>query len=303
MGFALGPGMIHPECPKCALAYLPPHKIIRHGVYFRTSDGNSVQRYRCLRCKSGFSEATYDLCFKQKKRQKNEIVRKILASTGSLRRTAKILNLARITVVRKKLFLGLKAEFEFVKRNYAFTKATEIEFDDLETFEHTKCKPLSITLAVESHSRRILGLEVSEMPAKGLLTKKAKKYGLRPDLRRQGRERLFRKIKPLLAEGAVIKSDSNPHYSADVKRLFPGKKHLVFKGRRGSSTGQGELKKIGFDPLFSLNHTCAMLRANVNRLIRKTWCTTKSKDRLYSHLMIYANYHNECLIKSAPLSA
>jgi len=37
--------------------------------------------------------------------------------------------------------------------------------------------------------------------------------------------------------------------------------HRTVKGRRGSIAGQGELKKIGFDPLFSLNHTCAMLRA------------------------------------------
>jgi transposase-like protein len=294
--------MYHPECPKCAIAGFPPSKIIRHGIYLRTSDQNPVQRYRCLGCKKGFSEATYDLCFKQKKRQKNEIIRKILASTGSLRRTAKILSLARVTVVRKKQFLGLTSEFSFLKRNHETPKAVEIEFDDLETFEHTKCKPLSVTLAVESHTRRILGLEVSEMPAKGTLTKKAKMYGCRPDLRRQGRNRLFKKIRPFLENGAVIKSDSNPHYPRDVKKHFPDSPHIVFKGRRGASGGQGELKKVRFDPLFSLNHTCAMLRANVNRLIRKTWCTTKSKDRLYAHLMIYADYHNDCLIKRPAVS-
>jgi sugar phosphate permease len=67
------------------------------------------------------------------------------------------------------------------------------------------------------------------------------------------------------------------------------------QGQRGSSTGQGELKKIKFDPLFSLNHTCAMLRANVSRLFRKTWCTTKRPDQLRAHLMIYAEYHNSQL--------
>jgi len=40
-----------------------------------------------------------------------------------------------------------------------------------------------------------------------------------------------------------------------------------------------------------------MLRANVNRLIRRTWCTTKRIDRLVDHLTIYADYHNRLLIK------
>ena len=57
-------------------------------------------------------------------------------------------------------------------------------------------------------------------------------------------------------------------------------------------TGQGELKKVVYDPIFSLNHTCAMLRANINRLVRKTWCTTKKPERLAMHITLYALYHN-----------
>jgi hypothetical protein len=64
--------------------------------------------------------------------------------------------------------------------------------------------------------------------------------------------------------------------------------------------GQGELKKVGRDPLFSLNHTCAMLRANLNRLFRRTWCTTKRIDRLEAHLWIYVRFHNEVLLKWPP---
>ena len=80
---------------------------------------------------------------------------------------------------------------------------------------------------------------------------------------------------------------------------FPKSSHLTFKGVRGSITAQGELKKQGFDPIFSLNHTCAMLRANLSRLIRKTWCTTKCIHRLYAHLVLYAEYHNRHLTRPA----
>jgi hypothetical protein len=39
-----------------------------------------------------------------------------------------------------------------------------------------------------------------------------------------------------------------------------------------------------------------MIRANVNRMFRRTWCTTKRRDRLEAHLVLYADYHNEQLI-------
>jgi ribosomal protein L13E len=178
------------------------------------------------------------------------------------------------------------------QKNLAREKAKSIEFDDLETFEHSKCKPLSVTLAVETKSRRILGLKVSSMKAKGLLVQKAKKYGFRPDNRRQKRQELFEEIRPLVEKTAVIKSDSNPYYFRDVKKHFPDCEYKQFLGKRGSLGGQGELKKVKFDPLFSLNHTCAKLRADVNRLVRKTWCTTKKAENLQAHLTLYANFHN-----------
>jgi hypothetical protein len=59
--------------------------------------------------------------------------------------------------------------------------------------------------------------------------------------------------------------------------------------------GQGELKRGGFDPLFSLNHTAAMFRDRLKRLSRRTWCTTKRPDRLQLLLDLYAWYHNELL--------
>jgi len=174
-----------------------------------------------------------------------------------------------------------------------------MEFDDLETFEHTKCKPLSVTLAVEFETRRILGFEVSRMPAKGRLAMLSrKKYGPRKDKRSEGRRRLFHRLKPLLHERAIIKSDQNPHYMADVKRYFPKADYRQLKGQRGSTTGQGELKKVRFDPLYSLNHTCAMYRYGISRLIRKTWCTTKLPRMLAHHISIYVDYHNNYLLKN-----
>jgi transposase-like protein len=286
------------DCPHCELN--PDFEsdcrtVVRFGSFHRKSDSKDVERFRCLRCKITFSTATKDSCFRQKKRQKNKRLFELLASGVSQRRSARLLRINRTTVARRLIFFG---EFcrEKLRIDTILLKVDHMQFDDLETFEHSKCKPLSVTLAVEGEKRRILGFQVAQMSAKGLLVKKAlKKYGPRRDERTKARKALFRALSNVVAEGAIIKSDSNPYYAKDVRKFFPKCHHVTCIGKRGAITGQGELKKIHFDPIFSLNHTCAMLRANICRLIRKTWCTTKKKDRLSDHLAIYAVYHNQHL--------
>jgi transposase-like protein len=283
-------------CPFCKRHGSDGPKIVKFGFFRRRSDGELVQRFRCCGCLKSFSKATSDPCYQQNKRQLNEAVRQLFCSGVSQRRLARLLKISRITVVRKLLFLADQAYGDLRVKNAIHPLAEIVEFDDMETFEHTKCKPVSITLAVEAKSRRILGFQVSQMPAKGLLARiSVKKYGFRKDERKRARKILFESLVPLVHKTAKIKSDENPHYAPDVKKFFPDCEYEAHKGRRGSIVGQGELKKIRFDPLFSINHTCAMLRANINRLFRRTWCTTKRIDRLSAHIAIYAVYHNEHL--------
>ena len=74
-----------------------------------------------------------------------------------------------------------------------------------------------------------------------------------------------------------------------VNTYFPQAEYIQFKGKKSAVSGQGELKKVGHDPLFSINHTFAMCRGNINRLIRKTCCTTKknlSPDRSSCYLYV-----------------
>ena len=204
---------------------------VRYGSFRRKSDGAVVQRYRCSVCHFTFSDSTFTLTYRQKRRDINQTVFTHLTGGFSQRRIALILNVNRKTVVRKFLFLGGHALslVPLIHRQGPLVKV--MEFDDLETFEHSKCKPLSVTLAVEHQSRRILGFRVSSMPAKGKLAQIArKKYGFRKDERAEARISLFNELKPLIAPDALIKSDKNPHYRPDVKRHFPGCVHQTTKG-------------------------------------------------------------------------
>jgi hypothetical protein len=206
-------------------------------------------------------------------------------------------------VARKLVFLGRIAKrerLEFLETlSQEGNQIEECQFDELETFEKTKCLPLSVPLVIGSgkkHNRRILGFRVASMPAKGMLAEiSRKKYGRRKDERRREVKALFEELAPAMSPHLKIKTDQNPKYPSWIKGHFSNAKHTTTKGRRGCSTGFGELKRIGFDPLFSLNQSCAMLRANINRLARKTWCTTKRADRLTAHLEIYVRYHNRML--------
>jgi DNA-binding CsgD family transcriptional regulator len=295
--FALSHGMKH-LCPYCcplmsSLSHSRKRTFRKVGFFKRKSDRKKVPRFFCLICLKYFSQSSSSKNYYQKKRNLNHRIVRLLVAGVSQREAARILNVNRKTVVRKFIFMGERAKEKLKATNKRHPVSRLIQFDDMETFEHTKCKPLSITLAVEEKTRRILGFEVSQMPAKGRLAHiSRKKYGIRKDHRPEGRKKLFQTLKALIHENSQIKSDENPHYPKDVKRHFPKAQHLTFKGKRGAVVGQGELKKIGFDPLFWLNHTCAVLRERVNRLKRRTWSTTKKPERLSLHLALVALHHN-----------
>ena len=283
----------HCPNPRC----LSPH-LRKFGTFRRRSDGKLVKRWLCKRCNLHFSSPTCTSTYRQHKRHLNGQIHKLLSSGVSMRRTALLLGIHRTTVARKLAFLAAVSRHRQDKVLHAQPKAEDVQFDDLITVEHTKCKPLAISLAVEAPSRRILGFAVSRIPASGpWAALSRRKYGPRPNQRPQGLQRLFTRLRGLVSEGVSFRSDEDPLYAVLVRRHFPKAVHTRHAGGRGCSTGQGELKQLRFDPLFSLNHTCAMLRANINRLFRRTWCTTKKRERLEQHLAVYLDFHNRVLLK------
>ncbi len=283
----------HRQCPNCKQSV----QIVKDGSFFRPSDSRRIQRYKCKNCGKRFSNATFQLAYRQNKRKVNHPLRALLASGISMRRAAKLLKIRYSTVARKVEFLSRVAMIKHQRMLETCPKVTAIQFDDLITLEHTKCKPLSVTIAVDEMKRTILGVEVSSMPAFGHLAKiSIRKYGPRKDEREQGIRSLLSKIQVAIDLHATITTDEHQLYPKNIKRYFPEAVHEAFKGARGSVYGQGELKKIGYDPLFAINHTCAMFRANVNRLIRKSWCTTKIPKMLLHHLNIFMEYYNSELL-------
>lgn len=276
-------------CPRCAA---PRSAVVRDGSYFRADDSKSIQRFKCKACGKKFSSATFSPAYRQKKRRINATARYCFASNMCPRDIANLVDVNIKTIASR---LEWQAQLSRIK-NRLYREAYEEErgpiqraqFDDLVTLEHTKCKPLSVSIAVAEGTRVPLGFRVSRIPAFGPLAEiSRKKYGKREDESRQQRRDLFKELTGILPSNVVFNTDGHEHYAWLIEQYFPDAQHNVHQSKRGAIVGQGELKKIGFDPLFSINHTLATARAKVNRLNRRTWCTTKKPERLADHLEIF----------------
>ena len=107
-----------------------------------------------------------------------------------------------------------------IKNVINYRLVDHIQFDELQTIEHTKCKPLSVAMAVSKNERKILGFKVSSMPATGHLAKiSRKKYGLRPD-HRAGLTDLFNDLSYFLSPTITISSDECSFYKGVVRCFF-----------------------------------------------------------------------------------
>jgi len=276
-------------CPGCAA---PSTSFVRDGFFHRRDDAKYIQRFKCKQCGKKFSAATFSACYRQKKRRINSTVRFGFGSNLCPRDIAELVGV-NIKTIAARLIWQAKLSRE---KNKLYIQAlirehgliSTVQLDDLVTFEHTNCKPLTVPMVVIDGLRVPLGFRIASIPAFSRLAPLAReRYGKRQDNSRAARCELFEELVKILPERVHFKSDGHDHYATLIKGYFPKASHKVYPSKRGCAVAQGELKKLVFDPLFSCNHTFATLRAKVNRLNRRTWCTTKKPERLGDHIDIF----------------
>ncbi len=276
-------------CPFCK----SERQLSKNGSYLRPSDGVRLRRFRCRDCKKTFSETHFSIFFRLRKRRINQAVFRFLSSGVSQRRCAFLVDVRPRAIARRVDRFGRCSAHNLDHYRKSRSKVKTILIDEMESFEHTKCKPLTMPIAVEDKTRKILSLAVGKIAAKGHLAEiSRRKYGVRTCERKKCLDKVLIELKTCADTEVVFKSDDSQHYPTSLKRHFPERKHLTFKGRAPARIGQGELKKGRRDPLFYLNHSYAMFRDNLKTLSRRTWCTCKRPDRLESLMNMYAYFHN-----------
>jgi len=277
------------SCPHCHKNHFK-----KKGYYYRKISKTYIPRYFCLDCKSHFSTRTKSSTFRQKRPDLNKKVFDYLTSGVSLRRTAQKLCCHYQTVYRKFLWLSAKAKDFHDKQEFIIE---ELQFDEMESIEHTKLKPLTVAVAV-SEKYEVLGLKVGRIPAKGPLSQiSIKKYGPRVNESEQTLDALLGSLR-LKPKGLsfVIKSDAKPSYKKKVKKHYPENPYQTFPADQHKEKRRlmkyTNLEKRVFDPLFATNQRIAKFRDHIKRLTRRSWCTTKIKENLEKHLYLYVADNN-----------
>lgn len=279
------------QCPRCAARSTPTQRFYRRHGWYRTAwDGRYRPRYRCVSCRSTFSQQTFRKTFGQHRPDVNQAVFELAASGVTQRRMARVLRVARDTVAAKILFLAKLSESAHELWLAQQGEERLVHFDEMETFEHTKLKPVSIALAVHARTGAIVGTAVEPIAYKGRLAHVAfKKYGPRPDRSGFAIQRVLETVRRAASPDLVLVTDESPKYPRRIRRVLPTATHRAV--RRVPSVLAKRRRNVD-DPLFALNVTAAKLRSDLARLSRKTWVTTKKLDRLASHLSLYVAWNN-----------
>ncbi len=216
----------------------------------------------------------------------NPIFARLLSEGNSIRGISRILGLTYYNAYKK--FLWFKNLVQEHQKSLSFS-ANEIQFDEMESIHHTKCKPLSLILFT-NEKYQLLSAKVAEIPAKGRLAEfSRKKYGFRKNEREQKLNEAFTEVsRHLINTPVLIKSDAHPVYRKIVEFYFPECLYKQFprKGKKEKLRERMHEKKYkkSFDPIFVINHKCAILRDRIKRLVRRSWCTTKKVENLQLHL-------------------
>jgi transposase-like protein len=274
-------------------------KLTRHDSYRRAGQRKLTWRYRCLSCGRTQTESkgNWDHGL-----QKRELADQIFALSGegnSERGIARILGIDPKTVARykKRLAIRSKQEINQFKEENSESFST-VFLDEAITFEHTRCKPLAVSVATSADCH-MLGFSVAEMPAIGKHLKQisVEKYGPRKNRRRAGVRKTLKDASPMIAKNPKVVTDEEVSYGPLIRKQFgEGVEHTTHKAIRSSVAGQGEMKTNSFDPLFPVNHSLARMRDGVSSMVRKTWATAKRVWSLINHLFIFMAYHNRRVV-------
>jgi hypothetical protein len=169
------------------------------------------------------------------------------------------------------------------------------QLDELETFEHNRrLAPVTMPFLIGRRSYFILDLKTASLPCRGGLSasdrqkkeERERLQGKRKSGSRQAVAECFQTLSQLhVPSGSVaIETDRKASYGATLRRLF-GERLL-------HSRIHSRVRRTYENPLFPINHTMAMARDGISRLVRRNWGASKKRERLEWHGWIWAAWRN-----------
>ena len=285
------------ESPECRSG--PGFQYQRKGTFTRACDGRPVQRFQCKRCKRTFSTQTFRVDYRLRKPAMDRAIFHTLIAKVTQRQAARDLDCDRGTIALRLEIFGKHCrafhERLMQERGQARPWPGTFLLDELETYEHNRrLKPLTVPLLVHKPSHCILHAAVGTLPPRRPLSKANQRKLAALELlegKRRSESRVkvaecFDVLERVLPQSGIVpvNTDEKHSYRVLLKERF--KERLVHQ-----RTNSKEPRSY-WNPLFVVNHTFAMLRDGLSRLVRRNWAVSKEREKLEWHLWTYIAWRN-----------
>jgi len=255
-------------------------KDLRKRGTLKTKRGKT-QRYQCKDCKKTFTKRNGTLNYRHRKQHLRQNITDMYCEGMSLRAIARTLSINYKTVV--KYFLenaNVSRENNLKRLAKGGIVTTYVQFDELETFEHTKKRPLGVQVSVRAKNGQIISTKVCYIPVKALSVSKSYIEEWNKNINRgiAITDMLLETKKSLNKNFSTVVCDNAKQPVAIAKKIFNKVNIQVYNSHEKN-------KRIDLAFL--------RMRQDISRLRRKTLATTKRKERLQKHLDLYTDYHTE----------
>ena len=276
-----------------------PAKYHRKGYYGRKCDGDRVQRFKCLSCGRWFSEQTFRVNYRLKRPELDAPIFEDLICKVTQRQSARTLGCRRKAVALRLRLYGVHCRaFHRQQLDAALAKGPLqgcYQLDELETFEHNRrLAPVTVPALIDAYSYFIVHTAPGDLPARKPLSElnqaklelRERARGKRYSESRFAVKRCWGKLDKLTSTRPTVKivTDRKLAYASSLKKRFGARlqhERISAKEPRGYK-----------NPLFPINHTFAMFRDGLSRLVRRNWATTKIARELRHHLWVWSTWRN-----------
>lgn len=284
------------ECSEHWHTHKPPrHWWQRDGLY-RSRRAGTVQRYRCKKCGSRFSETTFTLNYFAKKRVDLYRLKKLITNGSSVRATARQLNISPTTVTHRCMLLArqcLAAHAELIE-DHILTEA--LVADGFQSFWVSQFHPNNFNLLVGADSQYLFAMTQATLRRGGTMTPKQKQKRASielldpPDpgaLRLSFQElletaqRLWSRVIEALR---LLLTDQLPSYQLCVAQCtVPGIRHLRVSSKEPRTPA---------NPLFAVNYLDREIRKDLAEHHRETVCFARNAAVSTARMWVYLVTHN-----------
>ena len=238
----------------------------------------TVQRWQCKSCGKTQSKRTDSPNYRLRKQYLAKPVKTLYCERMSLRGIARALGVNRKTVNAYFLREAEKSkESNKINLDKRGIISSYVQFDALETFEHTKRRPLGVWLSVRAKTGELVAAKVHKTTIRALTIPQSQLKAWNKNVDTEGplTEFLNETKKCFNRVHTTLGCDGHHHTVKTAKRVCTEAEVIVL----------GENKKIDL--------SIRKLRNDISRLSRKSLCSTKKAERLQNHLDLYIDYHNK----------